>query len=253
MPAGPFVAVIGNQDAAPGRGNADRGSQQDRQSWPLGEVQRDRRRADQQSRGEHGADGDGRESDGQRHHDQVQQPDQPHRHATHGREVRIERAEQQRPVQHANRDQRTDPHHQGQRDNGRRDREHRPEHHGDGGTRGAAGRHVQIKKQRREAEPGAGHDARHQVALARAIDADQFHARRREHAHAEEPEQRIDPEQERGRAAGAADIGQGVAGEGLPPDDGKHADHAGDNGGGGTDRRRRAHRLAGEEPGLEQD
>ena len=61
----------------------------------------------------------------------------------------------------------------------------------------------------------------------------------------EEPEQRIDPEQERGGAAGTADIGQGVTGEGLPADDGEHADHAGDDGGGAADRRRRPHRLAG--------
>ena len=114
-------------------------------------------------------------------------------------------------------------------------------------------RHVQIEEQRREAEPGAGHDARHQVALARAIDADQFHARRREHAHAEEPEQRIDPEQKRCGATGAADIREGMTGEGLAPDDGEHADHPGDNRGGAADHRRRAHRLAGEEPRLEED
>ena len=143
MTAGPLVAVIGDQDPAPGRSNADRSGQEDRHSRPLGKAQRDRGRADQQRRGQNGADGHGRKSDGQRHHDQVQQSDQAHRHALHRRKVRIDRAEQQRPIQDANRQKRADPDRERERNDRGGNREHRPEHHGDGGARGAAGRHVQ--------------------------------------------------------------------------------------------------------------
>ena len=59
-------------------------------------------------------------------------------------------------------------------------------------------------------------------------------------------------DQERGRAAGGADVGEGVPGEGLAPDDGEHPDDPRHDRHDPTHDQGHVHRLGREEPRFEQ-
>ena len=173
----PVVAVVGEQDPEPARGDADRrrrrasrasGRLVSRSAVAAGPISSAVERIV--------ADRDRGERDGEREREQVAGADQTHRDAAGRGELGADRAQQQRAVERQH----------------QREREQRR-------ARAISGiveleiansepnrivtvapvvldvGRVEVEEQRREAEPGAEHDPGREVAPARALDADQLH------------------------------------------------------------------------------
>ena len=73
-----------------------------------------------------------------------------------------------------------------------------------------------------------------------------------DHVEGHEPVEGGRSDQERGGAAGGADVGEGVPGERLSPDDGEHPDDSRHDRGDGTHGQGDVDRLGREEPRFEQ-
>ncbi len=192
-------------------------------------------RTDQQRRREDRSDRDRgqryRQSKGQ----QVGTADDTDRNTARRRQVVAHGGEQEGSVQdgdHHDRGDAEDSHHGC--DAGRQG-EDRAEQHVYRGPGGARGDGVFVEEQRRQAQRGAEHDAGGEVPASGFTDADELHDGSGDHVEGNESVERRRSDQERGGPAGGADVGEGVSGERLSPDDREHSHDP------GHDRRDRTH------------
>ena len=252
-PAGrPLVAVVGEHDPEPHRGDADARRGEHRRDRTAREPQRARRRPDQQRGAEDRADGDRREGGRECERHEVEHADEPHRNSASGCHLGAHGAQQQRPVEgeHDRQHDRAQQH--DQRERRARDREHRAEQDRHGRAGGALFGRCQIEEQRGEPDRGAEHDPGGEVAPARALDADRLHRTRRDEIAQHESPEGADPDEERPGASGGPDVAEGLAGEGLPADHREHADDPGHDRHQRPDADRDVDRFAVEESGCEE-
>ena len=141
--------------------------------------------------------------------------------------------------------------HDDERDRGCADGKDRAEQNRDGGARGAVVGRDEVQQQGRQAEARAEHDPGREVAAAGPLHADQLHRAGGDGVDRDEAPDRADADEEGGRAAGRADVSEGLAREGLAADHGKDAEGAGDEGDQGTDSQSRVHGGVLEEAGRE--
>ena len=107
---------------------------------------------------------------------------------------------------------------------------------------------VEVQQEGRQTEARAEHDSGREVAPAGSLYAEQLHRGDRDGVDCDEAPQRTHADEVGGRAAGRADVPEGLAREGLASDHRVDAEGTGDEGHQGPDRYGRVDRGVPEEP-----
>ncbi len=187
----------------------------------------------------------------ERHREQVGGADETHGDAPRGGHLGAHRAEQQRPVQQRDDRECNDAQRDDRGDLRAREGEHRAEQDRVDGAGGVVHGRVQVQQQRRQPEERPEHDARREVAAARALDADQLHDGGRDDIERDDAPQQPHAAEERRGSSGRADVAERLAGERLPAHHREDPDDAGHDRRDGADDDGHAHVFAREEPRLD--
>src|ERR1022692_192077 len=208
----PVEAVIGEQDAQPGRRQADQGGPDHGQARPAGQPQPGRRRPDEQRGAQNRADGHGRQGHGDRDRHQAQQSDETHRDPPRHGQLSAYGAEQQRPVEHHHDAEAQHAQQRYDRDYRTVDGEYGPEQDRDRRARRVAVGGVPVEEQGRQAEARPPDDAGGQVPSPGPPGPDHVHDPRCHHADPHQAPQRGDSDEEGCRPAGDAEVRERMAG-----------------------------------------